>query len=60
MFIDPKNEKPVVSITVNVDDIMLEAVTLIRNARTEIEGITAAVHERVNASLGAVRFKDIS
>ncbi|KAI6207298.1 hypothetical protein M3Y99_01852200 [Aphelenchoides fujianensis] len=45
------NEKPIVALSVNLDEIMLEAVGLLRSARYRVETVTSAINERMNVSM---------
>lgn len=48
------SEKPIVSLTVNVDEVMHEVVDILRAAKEEVGIITRAVNERMNASMKTV------
>ncbi|KAI6189224.1 hypothetical protein M3Y98_00439600 [Aphelenchoides besseyi] len=52
MIVTPgADDKPIVAVTVNLDDIMVEAVGLIRSARSQFETVSDALGERLNVSL---------
>lgn len=50
------SEKPIVSLTVNVDDIVHEVVDLLKLVHGEIESIAGAVTTHMNESMDSVSF----
>lgn len=51
-----RTDKPVVSVSVNLDDLMHEAVDMLKMVHSEIETISGAIGTHVNESMGTVSF----
>jgi hypothetical protein len=47
-------EKPMIALTVNLDDILKEALSMLKTVHSEIESIAGAVNIHVNESLDSV------